>query len=338
MAEGLTDVVCAACGARTSVPLEGAGRFVVKCRACGKRGVVDVAPEARTRGRPAELKRVARFTASPVFERIYHRLEDVSSHVPANRWEIVGVYFGVTALAEAAVYVNPYYGFLLHAVVLFGLLIHAGALWNRSEPLSRLAVAISVLPVIRLVSLAIPLSQFSFLQWFLILGVVVSLATITALGVLGESARAMGLRASEPRHRALEIGVVALGVPLGLIEYHILAPSALVPNASLPALVGPALMMIVFGGVLEELIYRGLLLRTLLGPFGTAGAVAIPALANAILAIAYGSAAMVFVVLVAGLAFGLVARRTGSVVGVGLSHGVANTLLFVVLPVTGMPF
>ena len=68
----------------------------------------------------------------------------------------------------------------------------------------------------------------------------------------------IGLSPPKLRDLPLEIGVVAIAFPLGILEYQILKPSPMV-EFSFQVLVAPALVFIVCSGFLEELVFRGLM-------------------------------------------------------------------------------
>jgi hypothetical protein len=118
---------------------------------------------------------------------------------------------------------------------------------------------------------------------------------------------------------------------LGLIEYLILKPEPLVESFSLRSIWLPAVILLVFTGFLEELIFRGLMQRASVNTLKKYGPVYI-SLLFAVLHIGYKSwVDLVFVFLV-GFAFSIVVERTRSLVGVTVAHGLTNISLFLVFP------
>jgi len=81
----------------------------------------------------------------------------------------------------------------------------------------------------------------------------------------------------------------------------------------------------------EEFIFRGVLQRTAVGAFGWWGIVYISFLFAIVHLIHYSVIDIVFVFAIA-LFFGWVVKKTGSLLAVTLSHGIANVVLYLVVP------
>ncbi len=91
------------------------------------------------------------------------------------------------------------------------------------------------------------------------------------------------------------------------------------------------LILVIFTGLVEEVIFRGLMQNATERVFGGAGVVYVAAI-FAVLHLGYRSLAdLVFVFLVA-LYFGYYVRRTRSILGVTLAHGLTNISLFLIFP------
>ena len=121
-----------------------------------------------------------------------------------------------------------------------------------------------------------------------------------------------------------------LAFPIGILEYVILRPSPMA-EFQFVAMIAPALIFIVNTGFLEELIFRGLMQYTAERLAGFQGIVFISVLFGVLHA-----TNLVFwdVVLAggAGFLFALVVRRTGSIWGVSIAHGIVNITLFLICP------
>ena len=94
----------------------------------------------------------------------------------------------------------------------------------------------------------------------------------------------------------------------------------------------PALILLVFTGFLEELIFRCVLQYTALQQLGRLG---IPYIAviYAVFHLGYHSVLDLLFVFGVALVFGWFVWRTGSILGVILSHGLTNITLYLVLPI-----
>ena len=83
--------------------------------------------------------------------------------------------------------------------------------------------------------------------------------------------------------------------------------------------------------MVEELIFRGVLQKLAEDVMGIKGILFI-SLIFAILHIGFYSILDVVFVLLVSLVFAAIVKKTGSLIGVILSHGLANTVLFLIAP------
>jgi len=185
-------------------------------------------------------------------------------------------------------------------------------------------------PLIRIVSLTMPLGRFAETYWFLAAGLPVFGAALVIMAGLGLRPRDVGLRIGRPGFYLHPL-VIVLGLFLGLAEYHILRPDPLIDDLTLRQFVAPALVLMLATGFLEEFIFRGILQHA-----ATRALKSLPilyvSLIFAILHIGYRSATDLLFVFLIALLYGWVVRRTGSIIGVSVSHGVTNITLFLVVP------
>jgi membrane protease YdiL (CAAX protease family) len=235
-------------------------------------------------------------------------------------------------LAEVVtVFTDPITGVALHALTLSALLVASGfaRLGRRT---SALLYSLALAPLIRIVSLTMPLGRFEEEYWFLAAGLPVFVAGGVVVSHLGLGLREIGLRL--PRSGLLgQLPIVLFGFALGFGEYHILRPQPLIDELTLRQFVVPALILLVFTGALEEFVFRGILQRTAAAAFGSpALAIVYVSLIFAILHIGYRSASDFAFVFVIALLYGWVVRRTGSIIGVSVSHGITNITLFLLMP------
>ena len=239
------------------------------------------------------------------------------------------------ATAEViTVFTDPITGIALHGITLLALFVASG-FGGRGErvadgPLSRLLYSLALVPLIRIVSLTMPLGRFDQTYWFLAAGLPVFVAGVVIVGTLGIRPRDIGLRLTR-RGTRLQVLIAAFGLALGFAEYQILRPDALIDDLTLRQFVLPALVIMFATGFLEEFIFRGVLQRLAEGVLGRSGLLYV-SLIFAILHIGYRSATDFLFVLAIALLYGWVVRRTGSIIGVSVSHGITNITLFLVMP------
>lgn len=237
-------------------------------------------------------------------------------------------YLAALTIAEVlTALVEPRAGLMLHSVLMIGLLVHAALTWER--PIHRLLLTLTLAPLIRILSLSLPLAGFPILYWYLIVSVPLFVATFIMARVLGLNAADVGLT----WHKGLaQAGIALTGLLFGAVEYAILRPAALTPALTWRAAWLPALILLVSTGFEEELIFRGVMQRVAIDVLGRRWGILYVAALFAILHVGYKSLLDVLFVFVVALFFGWAAERTRSIVGVTLAHGITNIVLFVVMP------
>jgi uncharacterized protein len=247
--------------------------------------------------------------------------------VPSRRVAaLLTIYLVLIVLAEVSLaFQAPHVSLLIHVTMAIALPIHAALSEN---PLSRLLAALAFAPIIRIVSLGLPLANVPPVQ-------VYALACLPLFVGVIATARALDLKKSEmgltARFLPWQIAIGLLGVPFGFLEYVILQPAPVADLARPVSVIWAALVLFVATGLLEELIFRGALQATALDLLGKPGLVYVN-LVFAALHIGYQSPLDLLAVFGIGLVFSWVTARTGSILGVSLAHGLTNTLLFIVLP------
>ena len=239
------------------------------------------------------------------------------------------------AVAESlTVFTNPFTGIALHALTLSVLLIASGFGGQgdsmAEQPLGRLLYALALVPLIRIVSLTMPLGRFDETYWFVAAGLPVFVAALIIMAGVGLRPRDVGLRIG---WSALHLHplVILFGLVLGFAEYHILRPEPLIDGLTLSRFVIPALVLMFATGFLEEFIFRGILQRTASAALGPLAIIYVSVI-FAILHIGYRSGTDIVFVFLIALLYGWVVRKTGSIIGVSVSHGVTNITLFLLVP------
>jgi len=237
----------------------------------------------------------------------------------------------VAALAAAEVLlaaVDPRLGALLYAVLLV-LLLRQGA---RAATVAgqRLYWSLALVPVLRLLSLSLPLGSFSGVWRYAVVAALLLAAEAVAMRAQGLRPADVGLR-WRWRELPLQVLVGLLGVPLGLLWYALLRPT---PLAAGPpgAIWLPAVVLLVSTGPPEELLFRGLLQRAsgvAIGPW--LGPLLITCLWTA-LRLGSASWPALGLTFVTGGGFALIAGLTGSIWGVSLANGLTNVVLFLLAP------
>jgi len=237
------------------------------------------------------------------------------------------LYLAFLALAETITTLgDPRWGMLFHGVCLVSLILH-GSLFSRNRE-QHFLLGLSLSPLIRLLSMTMPLPEFPFVYWYMVVGIPLFLATYILIRITGLTNVKIGFNARAP---VWQILIGSTGILLGYLEYLILRPEPLVAELRFDLILIPALILLIFTGFLEELIFRGVFQYFSIRFLGRWGLFYV-AVVFAVLHLGYHSALDVIFVFFVALFFGFVANRTGSILGVTLSHGITNIVLFLIFP------
>lgn len=196
----------------------------------------------------------------------------------------------------------------------------------RDTRLARLLPIIAVVPLMRLLSLAIPIRDMPPITWYLMSGFPILLAALLGIRFLGIAGAV-----APPRSWRTQVGIGLSGLPLGVLAFLAFRPAPLTGQTDGPHLIADALILFLFVGCTEELVFRGLLQVVAVETFGVVGIV----WSNVLFASLYigtaspGYALFIFVV---GLYFGWSLRQTGSLWGIMSAHGLLNVGLLLVGP------
>lgn len=217
-------------------------------------------------------------------------------------------------------------GMAVHIALLSTLVVHAALC--RGSRYSALYQAMVLAPLVRILSLAMPLSRFPLIYWYLLTGVPLIVSSAIASALAGFGMQEIGLHRGRPSFQAL---VALSGVPLGLMEYFILRPAPLVGKLNFASLWLPALLLLTCTGFVEEFMFRGVLQRAA-SAFGERFALLFVSLIFAVLHITHRSAVDVVFVFGVALLFGRAVQKDGSILGVSVAHGLTNIGLYLIWP------
>jgi uncharacterized protein len=224
------------------------------------------------------------------------------------------------------------YGFIQvqYVLLLFVLCIHAAIKWGQAD--FPLLLTLTLVPLIRIISISLPLALFPQMYWYLLTSIPIFAATVMVMRQLGMSWRDVGING---RYLLWQIPITLAGFVIGFIEYIILKPEPLVKTFSWMHLVSAALILLIGTGFLEELVFRQLMQKVAVERLGQVVGIVYVAAIFGVLHIGYSSFTDVLFVFAVGLFFGWAVNKTGSIVGVTMAHGVANIMLFLIMPLLG---
>jgi len=225
-------------------------------------------------------------------------------------------------------FVSPSYGLLLHSLILLSLLV-VSSLKHGESSVSGFYLSLSLAPLIRIISLSVPLASFPRYAWYIIVNVPVLVATVAMMRVKGIGFKDAGVKFEKPWGVAW---IALTGVPLGFIDYLILRPESIAAGLPFFGVLLLALGLGLSTGFVEELVFRGLMQPGAVEVFGERRGLVGVAAVFASLHIGWLSPLDLIFVFSVGLFYGYMALRTGNIIGVTLSHGLTNVVLFLVAP------
>ena len=258
--------------------------------------------------------------------------EILSNSFFTKRSVIFPVYILIFSIAEVLAVIDPVMGFVAHCLSIPAIAIHVSVCHRIDQPSSKLALALSPIPLVRIVSIASPIVQFTILQWFLVISMVLFSSILITIVLIGDEMSDYGFKMPSREHYPLEISIILCGLIFGFIEYQILSPTSLVESLTLVGLVAPLIALYLGTGLLEELLFRGVIQRHSIDSLGKWQGIIFTNLIFMILHTGWESGLDLIFVGVVGVIFSIVVERTGSIIGVSFSHAVTNLSLFVLTP------
>jgi membrane protease YdiL (CAAX protease family) len=124
-----------------------------------------------------------------------------------------------------------------------------------------------------------------------------------------------------------------IGTAMAMLEFQILHPIPLIMDMKLQNTLLISIVMFVFVGAVEELIFRSILITRLEKMFGTFKSLLISSLLFGIMHAGYGLLTEILFATFFGFVLGFIFHKTRSFPFILVIHGTANVLLFGVLPI-----
>jgi uncharacterized protein len=192
-----------------------------------------------------------------------------------------------------------------------------------------LVQALSLVSLLRIVNTSMPIF-FSFtIYWFVSLYGIMFFPIILMMKDQSLDMRYIGL--SLKKMHLLPFAVI-IGAGLAMIEYDILSPAALIPNFTLVEIFRLSIVMVLFIGFVEELIFRSFLQQRLEEKIGSTKGLLAASLIFGFMHSGYANYNEILFASFAGIVLGFCFQRTKSLPFVVIAHGVNNVILFGVLP------
>jgi uncharacterized protein len=238
------------------------------------------------------------------------------------------IYLAVMGIAELTIMmINPYIGIALHYGLIIVLLFHSVSI--RKHIFYRLLVVLTLPPLIRVLSLALPLAALPVIYWYLIISIPVFIAAVFTVRLLAIRTYAF-LPTRETLFTQGLIGVSGLG--LGVVEYLILKPQPLFENPAIFEFSFAVIILFVCTGLVEELVFRNLLQVTAIECLDVRFSLIYLSFLFAVFYIGHGSLAHLVFIFLAGCYFNWVVFSTRCIFGVTVAHALTNITPLLIIP------
>ncbi|MFQ5891267.1 MAG: lysostaphin resistance A-like protein [Candidatus Methanofastidiosia archaeon] len=200
--------------------------------------------------------------------------------------------------------------------------------------LRKLLTVIMLLPLTRIVSSAMPLSELNFQMRISLVYSIVFLSAFLIFYNLKISFSELGYSL---RGFKFLPSVILLGSVLGFVEYHILKPEVVIEPVNTINVATALLVFIVFTGYVEEMIFRGMIQNLSEKIWRKEFALVFSNVLFGIMHIVWQSPVEIVFVFSVGMLLGIIFFYTRNLFLVSVIHGVLNFFLFVIWPMYYQP-
>jgi uncharacterized protein len=257
----------------------------------------------------------------------WYRRRGISRADPRAIRLVSGLAASLLATEAVTLAAGPAAGVLAQAVLLVAL---AGlSLRQGAGTAQRLTLSIAVLPLVRILSIAVPAAIIPIVYWYLEIGLAGLEGMLLVMRRLDLTPHDVGLRRA-PVAEIMSVGVI--GALLGVPAYLIAGPLDLGHGGGIVGLAIASVVVVVFVGFFEELLFRGLIQSAGTALFSRGGVVLSVGSTALMYSASLNPRYIVFAALVATL-FGLVARRSGSIAAPVAGHAALALMQLIVLPI-----
>ncbi len=247
-----------------------------------------------------------------------------------GRWLfIMAILAALTVTEWVFAYQDVAYGIGLALFLVIGIYIVI-SVTRLSQPLTDCAESLALIPLYILFTSSLP---WFFINQQYLLPAVYSIIIALCLWHIYQkklSFSELGFKRDKWLKYIL-IGIV-VGIPVGAGEYFIIYPAPAFPTFEVRYLLRDMVYMLAFVGLGEELLFRGLVQRSLTKVLGWKQGIFLASLTFAVMHLTWRSIPEVIFVFFVGLLLGYVYYKTRSLLAPIVMHGMGNVMLVAVMP------
>lgn len=237
-------------------------------------------------------------------------------------------YLGLLIIGElVTTYFNLELGLAIHFTVLFALLVHSSL--SKSYSYATLLRSMMILPIIRIIGLTMPALNIPVLYQFLIIAIPLFASSFALMKVQDINRKRVGLIKGNLK---VQFIIALTGPFFGFIEYNILHPLPLIHTFDAFNLLLGGMILLISTGLAEELLFRGIIQKNAEDVLGMGIGLLYTSLLFTSLHIGWNSVLDLIFVFCVSIFYGYAFQKTRSLLGITLSHGISNSVLFLVMP------
>lgn len=252
-----------------------------------------------------------------------HRMKD---------WEIVSIPIVAIIIAEMLLYMGRLQaGIFMH--VMIPLCLAVSSMWIQRSNVSLAMEVLTMLPILRLVNISMPVFFGTTLYLYLFIYAPLAIPLYIIVRHQRFTMEELGLTLKN-LYIYIPLGLL-VGYLIGLGEYNTIVVGSLIPDVSIGSLLMISFVMFFFVGLMEELIFRSLLQTRLQASFGMTKGLLVAGILFGMMHSGYGSGYELLLTGTAGIVFGYMFQRTGSLPFIAIAHGFVNVFLFGLIPLLG---
>ena len=145
-------------------------------------------------------------------------------HEALKIWILSIIYLLIFVYIEyITYYISPSIGLIFNFIILFVLIVNISVVPVESS--QKFLVALGLIPLIRIVSLVVPVAEIPQVYWYFIIIIPISVGIIGITRYLNYSFYDIGLNL---RKLFIQLFIALVGIGLGIVDYIILKPESLV--------------------------------------------------------------------------------------------------------------
>jgi hypothetical protein len=249
--------------------------------------------------------------------------------IQPQKSSLILILLAITAVEYIFVYTNVAYGIIL-SLLLVVVIYVAISLPKEETEVTRAAESLALVPLYILFTSSLP--WFFIEQHYLLPAVYSIVLALVFFHIYDKNIDmdSIGVRLSGSGKWILLCILIA--IPTGSIEYFVLRPEPAFPVFQMKYLLRDFIYMLIFVGVAEELLFRGLIQTDLQRVFGTRLGLFLASYLFGVMHMTWRSGMELLFTFFAALLMGYIYNRSRNLLGPIFLHGVNNTILVGILP------